>query len=127
MTDDINTKPKRKFEVVDGIETPLHERWRYRVPETYRKHLEALEAHQDQIVAMRKALLAIHNDISAAVEKSDHRRSFHVEALGVLQAIEEARVLLECAGDKLVHALPTEAYMDRQTLEAMETGKWRNW
>ena len=119
---------EKGIQIVEGIETPLHERWLYRLPAAYRQHLADLHAHRDQVGNMRKALRDIHAGIRGAKVVRPVTAMVPVAQLDVaLQSIEEALVLLECAEDKLVHALPTEAYMDKQSLEDLETGKWRNW
>jgi hypothetical protein len=60
---------------------------------------------------MRRSLNVIHNDLR------------ETDVMHVMRSIREALVLLECAQDKLMHALPTEEFMSRKDLVEWELAR----
>jgi len=87
----------------------LHTRWRQRLPERYVKHLDSLKAHYEQVIAMRRTLNIIHDELHVDVGQLSPltRRSG-----GRCNAIHQrcSRAIGMRAGQANAHAAPT---MDR--------------
>src|SRR5262249_27425368 len=105
-------------------EPDLYLRWRDRLPAYYAKHFDLLQAQQDAIKEMRRTLTSIHLELQRDLESD--RRVYRPEEQA-LEQIQGALVLLECAEDRLMHALPVEMMMTRKELREheLERGKRR--
>ena len=117
-----------------GMPLPLHKRWRDRLPEHYAKHVEALKSYYDQVRAMRRSLDAIRYKLGEGVVQhavdnihlasrnfdSYPGRQRDREVLTAQQHITDALVLLACAEEKLMHALPVEVWMPVDELAKYE-------
>ena len=105
-------------------ESDLHLRWRDRLPGYYAKHFDVLQAQQDAIKEMRRTLTSIHSELQQDMQSD--RRVYRPEEQA-LEQIQGALVLLECAEDRLMHALPLEMMMSRKELREheLERGKRR--
>ena len=101
-----------------------HQSWRERLPGYYAKHFDVLQAQQDAIKEMRRTLTSIHSELQQDMQSD--RRVYHPEEQA-LEQIQGALVLLECAEDRLMHALPLEMMMSRSELREheLERGKRR--
>jgi hypothetical protein len=101
-------------------EPDLHERWRQRLPESYCKHLDSLNSQYREVEAMQKRLRFIRGEFRKAADKESERAAKY---------ITEALVLLACAEEKLMYALPAEVNMSRADIVELERerGKPLSW
>jgi hypothetical protein len=118
MTDD---KYDNIVDVTGQLSEPdLHLCWRGRLPQHYAKHLDALKAQQDAVKAMRRTLTAIHNELCKDVRSANFFANLGRVEEDALERILGALVLLECAEERLMHALPVEMMMSSKELRQQE-------
>lgn len=113
------------FDITGQLPEPdPHLHWRDRLPGYYAKHFDVLQAQQDAIKEMRRTLTSIHSELQQDMQSD--RRVYRPEEQA-LEQIQGALVLLECAEDRLMHALPLEMMMSRKELREheVERGKRR--
>src|SRR5262245_34284562 len=89
--------------------------WRQKLPDRYAKRIDDLKALREKIQVSRSLLRTMHREFGEFSACMNRRHEVELER--IRDEISAALVLLECAEDKLVYTIPTEEFMDRESLE----------
>jgi hypothetical protein len=93
-------------DIIDRLPPEVRKPWRQKLPENYAKHIDELLTMRGDIRAIQKRLAQLKDAING------DRTSDEVNYIGA------AIVLLECAEEKLLHTVPVEEYMPRESSES---------
>ena len=102
------------IDIIDRLPPEAHKPWRRRLPENYAERIDELLTLRGDVRAIQKRLAQLKDAING------DRTSDEVNY------ISAAIVLLECAEEKLLHTVPVEEYMPRESSENSGAGVARS-
>jgi len=107
-------KEDNTIDIREQLPVEVRKPWRQELPDCYAKRIDELQALHDKIQVIRSLLETMHREFGDGARMN---RRHEVELERVRDGISAALVLLECAEDKLMHTIPAEEFMDRESLE----------